>query len=548
MILVSIDITNWKCFTSKHIDFNENINLFRWENGTGKTSLIEAIIFCLWDKRPAGLDFDSLRNDLESNCKLVLKFKDMLDEYIIEREFGSSSSYRLYKNNVLISRTRADNLKEISKIIPDTVLNGLWGYNSLALSAVLKTDFLYTLLETEFKEPLELKKYFQTDRTIHQKQISNLEKIIKDQTITQTDLDNLAREIDELNNKIKSKVFIDDQDIIRARQCKNEYPNYIQMKEQLSFMSFDYDRNTCLRLNNYHLHNKKDWDAYFANIEQQLIEEKQKATELHPLAKYPKKIINDILAENQQSGHCIFCGGKYKPITINYDVVDVSKIEQLEKILEDRKYDFSKLASSIKYFQLKKKIEDLSYLDTFDWQTILANYDAESKKLYEDLELKTRQYESMKQSLTNINLLLEHKKQYAEDKDCMNIVDEYIEAAKAYYANSITLAATKILQNINPRYQSIFIENGIYKVLVSNIDYTSQMRLPIMTLSMGEKTIVALSLILAIRNLFLPSVPIIMDEPFSNLDSQNIDAINRILENEQSQWLLVAHDNRIYVK
>ena len=540
MILKEIFIKNWKCFKEKHI------KLLRWENGTGKTSLIESLIFLITDKRPSGLDFDSLRNNLEQNCELILKFEHNYSDYVIEREFGKASSYRLYKDNELISRTRADNKLIMEKIIPEVVINGLWGYNSLALSPVLKTDYLFEILDTEFSEPLALKKYFQTDRTFNQKNISSLEKTIKNQTVTQEDLDKLDQEIKNIEEKIKSKAFISDNEVIKAKQCESLYPKYIELSQQISQMEYIYDRDTCLRLfNQYKARNQKMWDDYFNNVEEQIQYEKSKASEVHPLAKYPKNIIDRMIKESEQSGKCIFCGDQYIPIHINYDLIDYNKIEQLEKILLDKKYNFRDLSKSIKYFQVKKQLEDLEYINNFNWREILDNYNKETNELYNKLEILKRQREDISSDLGKITDLLSYKLKYDEDKECMNIIDEYIASAKDYYANSITINATKILNNINPRYSRIFIENGIYKVLVNNEDYTNQSSLAVQSLSNGEKTIVALSLILTIRDLFMKNCPLVMDEAFVNLDANNIESVNEILRNDSSQWILVSHDERM---
>ena len=48
MILNSIDIVNWKCFDHKKMDF-DRFTLLNWKNGEGKSSLIQAIILCLFD-------------------------------------------------------------------------------------------------------------------------------------------------------------------------------------------------------------------------------------------------------------------------------------------------------------------------------------------------------------------------------------------------------------------------------------------------------------------------------------------------------------------
>ena len=75
MRLTSIEMTNWKCFNHRKIDFDK-VTFLNWKNGEGKTSLIQAIILCLFDKRPDNLNFESLV-DTSKESKIILKFTMM---------------------------------------------------------------------------------------------------------------------------------------------------------------------------------------------------------------------------------------------------------------------------------------------------------------------------------------------------------------------------------------------------------------------------------------------------------------------------------------
>ena len=189
MIINSIEMRNWKCFEKKKITF-DRLTLLNWKNGEGKTSVIQAIILCLFDKRPDNLDFASLV-DVEKESKLVLNFTYNASTYIVEREVGKTSAYKVYKDEELISRTRADSKAILSKIISESVLTSLWGYEPLSVSNVLNTNYLYEILNDEFKLPLDLKQYFNSEKTYAQKRKSSLEKQITNQKITKEDIDKL---------------------------------------------------------------------------------------------------------------------------------------------------------------------------------------------------------------------------------------------------------------------------------------------------------------------------------------------------------------------
>ena len=185
------------------------------------------------------------------------------------------------------------------------------------------------------------------------------------------------------------------------------------------------------------------------------------------------------------------------------------------------------------------------YSKDFDFTSILNSYNAETNALYEQYEKKKREFDSLDKDLAKINELLKATEEYNRDKKCIDIIDEYIEQAKAYYAAEIVKTATEIIKKINTRYTEVLIENGVYKVRLYDKDFSKESILAVQSLSKGEKTMVALALILSIRNLFMPKLPLIMDESFANLDANNIEAIKMIIHEDKNQWIIVSHDERL---
>lgn len=544
MIINSIEMINWKCFDKKKISF-DRLTLLNWKNGEGKTSLIQAIILCLFDKRPDNLDFASLV-DITKESKLILNFTHNASIYIVEREVGKTSAYRIYKDDELISRTRNDSKAILSKIISESVLTSLWGYEPLSVSNVLNTNYLYEILEEEFALPLGLKQHFNSEKTYSQKRKSSLEKQITNQTVTQADVDKLKAELEEIGAKIKEKAFVSDGEVVKAKKAKEDYDKYIELKKELEKADIPskYDRELCLRLKDYGK-TPEEWNLFFRNKELELEKEKSKAS-ASPLIKYPKSTIDSLIRESKDNDNkCILCGGEFHEPKLDYDTIDNAKIQRLEKILEDKAYDFDILWKSIKYWHFKKQIDQVSYVETYDFQSILNNYNKETNDLYKTYEEKTRQFDSLNKDFSKISELLSATKDYELQKKCINIIEEYIAQAKDYYANSITKDATTILHNINSRYLKLFIENGIYKVELYDKDFTKISKLAVQSLSKGERTIVALSLILTMRDKFMKNLPLIMDESFANLDANNVDSIKRLINEDSSQWIIVSHDERL---
>lgn len=541
MNIDSIEMTNWKCFEHKKVTFDK-LTLLNWKNGEGKTSLIQAIVLCLFDKRPDGLDYASLVNT-EKPTKIILKFTHNASTYIVEREVGKTSGYRLYKNEELIARTNKDCKAELSKIIPESVLTSLWGYEPLSVSNVLNSSYLYSILETEFLEPLNLRQHFVSDRSYYQKHKSTLEKTITNQKVTKSDVDALKKELDSIEIKIKEKAFVSDSDVVKAKKAKEDFAEYEKLLTQLAD-SVPYDRELCLRLKGYGK-TEEEFNAYFIKIEKELEIEKKKAS-ASPLTKYSRSTISSLINESKYNNNtCILCGGKFKEPNIDYDTIDNSKIMRLEKILEDKQYNFSDLLVSMKYWHTKKMLSLVEYSKDFDFNSVLNSYNAETNALYEQYEKKKREFDSLDKDLAKINELLKATEEYNRDKKCIDIIDEYIEQAKAYYAAEIVKTATEIIKKINTRYTEVLIENGVYKVRLYDKDFSKESILAVQSLSKGEKTMVALALILSIRNLFMPKLPLIMDESFANLDANNIEAIKMIIHEDKNQWIIVSHDERL---
>lgn len=541
MKITSIDIVNWKCFEHKKMDFDQ-FTLLNWGNGEGKTSLIEAINLCLFNKRPNNLDFESLV-DISKPTRITLTFTHEASVYVVEREVGKTSAYRVYKNEELISRTASESKAILESIISESVLTSLWGCAPLGQSTVLDTAYLFKILEPEFKEALDLKQYFNNEKNFSQKRKSSLEKIITNQNITQADVDKLKEELDALEAKIKEKAFISDSEVVRAKKAKEDYAIYQQLMAKLP-SSVPYDLELCRRLKNYGT-TEEAWKEYFDNIRKELDAEKKKS-QASPLTKYPKNVIASLINESKKNSICILCGRtNFTEPHIDYDTIDTDKILRLEKVLEDEKYSFRDFVISARYWSIKKQLTAVEYSATMDFESILNNYNKDTNALYADYESKKKLFAANEKDLAQINELLSATQSHDEAKQCVAYVEEFIQQAKEYYATSIVEKASNTVKSINPRYVDLFIENGVYKAKIWDKDYTRLSTLPVQSLSNGEKTCAALALILAIRDLFMPELPLVMDESFVNLDAKNLEEIKNIIKNDTNQWIVVSHDERL---
>ncbi|MBR1449785.1 MAG: AAA family ATPase [Prevotella sp.] len=144
-----LELTNFKCFRHKEISFDSDITTIRGRNGVGKTTIADAILWCLFGKNSAGQsDFDLKTHDpdgrpipnLDHSVEMVLTvlhsfandqtvtLKRTLKETWVKRR---GSDEQVFKNNTteyLIDgevKTAADYKKFISELVNEDIFRAI---------------------------------------------------------------------------------------------------------------------------------------------------------------------------------------------------------------------------------------------------------------------------------------------------------------------------------------------------------------------------------------------------------------------------------------
>lgn len=130
------------------------------QNGHGKSTLIDSILYAIYDKFSKGENNDALNvNENMASSKITLTVDT--DEYIIERKLKRAGKkispvLQLYKNNVIVTNDRkSETMKDIQDYIckyEDIVDNNIILQNCenfLDMSDVRKRDYIYRILNLD---------------------------------------------------------------------------------------------------------------------------------------------------------------------------------------------------------------------------------------------------------------------------------------------------------------------------------------------------------------------------------------------------------------
>ncbi|WP_373070770.1 AAA family ATPase [Sulfurimonas sp.] len=165
MILTRLHLENFKKYTSYDIDFGEGLIGIIGKNGSGKSTIFEAILFSLYGEAKKRGNKELLRNSYSSEkdavvVELVFEFEST--EYKVVREFrgkAMSANAKLFKNGELTTT----GAKEVTTAI-------------IKLTGMSKDAFMHTLFASQ-KELTSLSSLKNEDRKKMIRRLLGLEKI-----------------------------------------------------------------------------------------------------------------------------------------------------------------------------------------------------------------------------------------------------------------------------------------------------------------------------------------------------------------------------------
>ena len=533
-------------------------------NGSGKSSVFEAIIYALFEETSSG-DRDIENRILGQGCTVVLKFSiDGVSYKIIRQSKKSKSTVVLYRNDEDISaRNKSDTNKLIISILG---INKAIFLDSIFLSQNAVTN-LPSLSPTARKERLEI--LTNTDNAIN-----NFKTFLKEkQTMYESKHVDCQLEINKINGKEESlqqqkdKLQAQINDIKIQIEERNKLGNIEDLDKQIQEYNVEINNinNQIPELDNQiemisksinELKNEqKVYEEKRVNKEQEVQNQRDKCNDLQKEITRVENVIsynnmdidriNKEIEEIKNSDTCPTCGRKYDNINE----------EHIQKVIEDKNKEIKEFENKniennnyIKNLQLeldkeievgknlKKEFENLNSLyndkneQVSEQQTNLINTNNQKTQLLNSIQniqvqidainkqkdniLKieipnSKQYEDMVQDidiqLNNLNKLKEDKNNELNELDnYINAIKHCIQLVTKDFRTFLLKNSLSYLNKILKDYSSQLFSNESDLIYISENDNKLDIMLGNATyesLSGGEKTRVNIALLLAQKSL-----------------------------------------------
>lgn len=533
-------------------------------NGSGKSSVFEAIIYALFEETSSG-DRDIENRILGQGCTVVLKFSiDGVSYKIIRQSKKSKSTVVLYRNDEDISaRNKSDTNKLIISILG---INKAIFLDSIFLSQNAVTN-LPSLSPTARKERLEI--LTNTDNAIN-----NFKTFLKEkQTMYESKHVDCQLEINKINGKEESlqqqkdKLQAQINDIKIQIEERNKLGNIEDLDKQIQEYNIEINNinNQIPELDNQiemisksinELKNEqKVYEEKRVNKDQEVQNQRDKCNDLQKEITRVENVIsynnmdidriNKEIEEIKNSDTCPTCGRKYDNINE----------EHIQKVIEDKNKEIKEFENKniennnyIKNLQLeldkeieigknlKKEFENLNSLyndkneqvseqqtnliNTNNQKTQLLNsiqniqvqIDAINKQKDDILKIEipnSKQYEDMVQDidtqLNDLNKLKEDKNNELNELDnYINAIKHCIQLVTKDFRTFLLKNSLSYLNKILKDYSSQLFSNESDLIYISENDNKLDIMLGNATyesLSGGEKTRVNIALLLAQKSL-----------------------------------------------
>ncbi|WP_072680712.1 AAA family ATPase [Arcobacter sp. LA11] len=401
MILCKLRLENFKKYTSYAIEFDEGLVGIIGKNGSGKSTIFEAILFALYGELQTKGYKEVIRNSNATTKDAVvveLDFEFDGFEYRVSREFRGkalSANAKLYKNEDLIT----SGAKEVTASI-------------INLTKMSKDAFLHTLFASQ-KELTSLSSLKNEDRKKMIRKLLGLEKI-----------DFIEKELVEKSRQLKreisafAEVLLSDEEV---KSKKDEVSEYTLKQTSLEKECEEKAKElNSIKLQEVEI--KKELEVYTKT--------KEKRTSLYSKLELLKNTINSHTKSKDK---------------LSQEISTLEKKQDELKGLQSIKQEYISLHDSIKE-QEKLKEYYLRKEGLIKEQVSLREQYTKSKDTISRLEFETKEYESF---------LEQDKTQVQKQQDLSKQIDDKRIEEKRVLQD--IAGEEKLIRDINQKIENIHI-------------------------------------------------------------------------------------------
>ena len=577
MYLKSITINNFRLFADKSIfnlDFNENnnLNVIFGKNGCGKSTMIDAIYWCLYEKEISNYSNQPLCN------------YDMVDEAEVDDKIQVSVSCEFINNKDTINITREkvfvkiNEFNEIKSLHPSNFQFSHFCEDNVIIS------HKYELIQKYF--PISLFPFLLFDNeyvSLNNFDIMEIFYEFNGQNVLETSiahLNNLSHDYVkklkalDIHSKMYSELLFKEQDILnKHHEIKKNISNCYMKMDKLQDEHF----NIKLKLTQYpKFVEGTDARNIFEKIDQ-LSEKKKYLTEkmikvskrkeklvvnLYPIlvalstveSRFNNEELDNLLLKNTNFENTRFFEGYFN---INNLFSRFKEIDYLKKQIEDIKI----LKQEI--YDISEELENLQHIlgdiDHPNFKQLISRRD----EINHDIEILNNDLARLKHveesSNKDLNSIRKDISRYKEEGDmfsptnreyqfCLNAT-EFGKLIKQKLSENTLSEFLKIINdyficefNFEDKFKKVDVDDSFNISIIRK----SNQKILMDDLSTNEKKLFIIALIFSIHECLQFEYPIILMDPFVNLDNEKKNQlISFILKKQKlNQILLILNENQ----
>lgn len=520
---------NWKCFKNKIFMFDNNFTLLSWPNGSGKSSIVEAVIFCLYGKLNIK-NSDELRNDKSKPIILTLTFSVDGENIVIRKEIHGTIKKTFFIKNFEEQAVTLSQLNEyVEKYFGSKeLIDILWSQTPLAYGEILKSSFISKILKDKISDTENILSKLKADRFANNKLIK-----LSENTFVLSDEEkirkNLADELARVKSELKDKSNVPSSDYIKAKNIEEAYRKLTEFDGE-DILSMDEIRNI------------EQMIARRPQLQRTVDNYNEEAINILSKFKNISKSNLKALVRAADGKSCPVCGSPFsfdekieEAIACDNTITSMDYEEAKETLAQIDA--LPSIKRSKEYWSIRNQIDE-----NFDYKGVIASYSESINGMWKKVDELQAQIEQQDSKIKKIHEYLKRKDEGKVFNDSITVVENYLIKAKDYYLSNFLYVASSYLSKIDSKYVNLMFDGDSYIVGIQDKDMydtrsTSQ-------LSFGEKTVVALSLILACKDLLLRDSILILDESLGSLDKERLDACLDVLRDIKSQVVVIAHNSR----